>query len=41
MSKLTIVRQSLETNPEVVIAKVFERNHLPERDDYWSHTVEQ
>lgn len=40
MSKLTIVRQSLETNPEVVIAKVFENNYLPRRNGYWSHTMD-
>lgn len=40
MSKLTIVRKSLETNPEVVIAKVFEKNYLPGRDGYWSHTMD-
>ena len=40
MSKLSIVKQSLETNPEVVIAKVFENNYLPGRNGYWSHTMD-
>ena len=40
MSKLTIVRQSLETNPEVVITKVFEKSYLPGRDGFWSHTMD-
>ncbi len=40
MSKLAIVRQALETNPEVVIVTVQERNYLPDRDGYWSHTMD-
>jgi len=40
MSKLSIIRKSLEEDPEVVIAKVFERNYLPGRIGYWSHTMD-
>lgn len=40
MSKLTLVGQSLETNPNVTIARVFEKNYLPERNGFWSHTVD-
>ena len=40
MSKLTIIRQSLETNPEILIAKVFEENYLPERKGHLSHTID-
>ena len=39
MSKLTIVRQVLETNPEVVIVNTDERNHLPDRLGF-CHTVD-
>jgi len=42
MSKLTIVRQALETNPEIVIAKVFEKKYF---ENYvsttgWCHTLD-
>ena len=40
MSKLTTVRKSLETNSEAVIAKVFEKNYLFERNGYLSHTMD-
>ena len=40
MSKLSLVRQALEHNPRVLIGKVMEKNHLPRRDGYWSHTVD-
>lgn len=39
MSKLTIVRQALETNPEVVIVNADVRNYLPDRNGFFCHTV--
>ncbi len=40
MSKLTQVRKALEDNPSITIVGAPERNHLPSRDGYWSHTVD-
>lgn len=40
MSKLRTVREWLETNPEVIIAKVLENNYLPGRKNCFSHTVD-
>lgn len=40
MSKLTIVRQALETNPDVTIVNVDEKNYLPERQGSFSHIVD-
>lgn len=40
MSKLSIVRQALETNPEVIIVDSQERNYLPERSGFFCHTLD-
>lgn len=43
MDKLTLIRNALETNPNIVIVNVEEYNYLPdylpERDRKWSHVV--
>ena len=40
MSKLSIVRQSLEANPNVVIVKVDDQKYFPNADGFWSHKVD-
>ena len=40
MSKLKIVRQALETNPDVVLVNADERNYLPGRSGFFCHTVD-
>lgn len=40
MSKLTHVRKALQGNPNITIVGAPERNYLPGRDGYWSHTVD-
>jgi len=40
LSKLTQVRWALQANSNIVIVGQKERNHLPNRDGYWSHTVD-
>lgn len=40
MSKLQIVKQALESNPNVVIVNVDEQNYLPDRNGYFSHTLD-
>lgn len=40
MDKLTTVRDALEANPDIVIVDVRDYNYIPERDGYWSHTVD-
>ncbi|MBI2129631.1 hypothetical protein HYU07_05305 [Candidatus Woesearchaeota archaeon] len=51
MSKLTVIKKALETNPEVVIVKIFNENYLPGKnvdceyvgDDVimcWNHLVD-
>ncbi|MEK7118909.1 MAG: hypothetical protein AAB889_00130 [Patescibacteria group bacterium] len=40
MSKLTHVRKALQDNPSITIVGAPERNYLPGRDGYWSHTVD-
>lgn len=40
MSKLTQVRKALQENPNVTIVGALEKNHLPYRDGYWSHTID-
>ncbi|MDP3729688.1 MAG: hypothetical protein Q8R26_02990 [bacterium] len=40
MSKLTHVRKALEDNPSITIVGAPERNYLPGRDGYWSHTID-
>ena len=40
MSKLSIVRQALETNPEVIIVDSQERNYLPDRSGFFCHTMD-
>ena len=39
MSKLEIVRKALEENPLIIIAGVEDRNYLPGKSGYWSHTI--
>jgi len=40
MSKLTLIRHTLEKNPNVTIVHVDEKNYLPERYMRFSHTVD-
>lgn len=40
MSKLTHVRKALQDNTNITIVGAPERNYLPGRDGYWSHTVD-
>lgn len=40
MSKLTLVRKALQENPDISIVDAPERNYLPYKDGYWSHTVD-
>ena len=40
MSKLTIVKQSLEKNLQLGIVEVFEYNSLPHIVGSWCHTVD-
>ena len=40
MSKLTVVRQSLEANPDVVIVHVDDQKYFPNKDGYWSQKVD-
>src|SRR3989338_6900137 len=40
MSKLTHVRKALQDNPNITIVGALERNYLPGRSGYWSHTVD-
>jgi hypothetical protein len=40
MSKLSIVRQALETNPEVIIVSSEEINYLPDRNGFFCHTMD-
>lgn len=39
MSKLTIVRDALQANPDVLILEVEEKTHLPNPDGFWTHTM--
>lgn len=38
--KLAKVKRALNSNNDVVIVNVEEKIHLPERDGFWSHTVD-
>jgi|SRR3989344_6426080 len=40
MSKLTVVRNSLEANPDVVIVRVNDIKYFPNRDGFWSQKVD-
>lgn len=40
MSKLSKVRDALQRNPKVVIVAVEERNYIPERNGFWSQTID-
>lgn len=40
MSKLTLVRMALQNNPKIMIVGAPERNHLPDRSECWSHTMD-
>lgn len=40
MSKLTHIRKALQNNPNIKIVSAPERNYLPNRDGFWSHTVD-
>lgn len=40
MSKLKIVREALETNPDIVIANIDIRIHLPNPVGYFCHTID-
>ena len=40
MSKLTVVREALESNPDVVIVDVIEQNYFPGKVGWWSHTID-
>jgi hypothetical protein len=39
-TKLATVRNALVADPNIVIVNVDERNYLPDRDGYFSHTVD-
>lgn len=40
MSKLVHVRKALQENPSITIVGAPEKNYLPRRAGYWSHTVD-
>ena len=40
MTKLEVIRTALQLNPDVVIVDEVEKNYLPEKDGFWSHTID-
>ncbi len=38
MTKLEVIRTALQLNPNVVIVDEVEKNYLPEKDGFWSHS---